>query len=147
MVSLVKKTAIKKRVLFEQAIVDNMSRRPEATPEALQPLDNLTYHSFIKKFNTKYSSLLQEQQDLLTHYVTSFADNGLEMRLYLNEEIGRLKEALTDAAAETTEPLLVQKVEEVQHYLEGFRKREFAEKDLSKVLKVQSLVQELVAHD
>ena len=142
-----KKTAIKKRVLFEQAIVDNMSRRSEASPEALQPLDNLTYHSFIKKFNTKYSSLLQEQQDLLTHYVTSFADNGLEMRMYLNEEIGRLKGALTEATNESTEPLLVQKVEEVRHYLEGFRKREFVEKDLSKVLKVQSLVQELVAHD
>ena len=82
-----KKTAIKKRVLFEQSIVDNMSRVTEKKTETLQPIDNLTYHSFIKKFNTKYGSLLQEQQDLLTHYVTSFADSGLEMRLYLNEEI------------------------------------------------------------
>jgi hypothetical protein len=142
-----KKTAIKKRVLFEQAIVDNMSRPTEAEPEALQPIDNLTYHSFIKKFNTKYSTLLQEQQELLTHYVTSFADNGFEMRLYLNEEIGRLKKVLAAATDETTQPLMVQKVEEVCAYLEGFRKREFVEKDLNKVLKVQSLAQELTAHD
>jgi hypothetical protein len=142
-----KKTAIKKRVLFEQAIVDRMSRPTETLSETLQPIDNLTYHSFIKKFNTKYSSLLQEQQDLLTHYVTSFADDGLEMRVYLNEEIGRLKEVLATATDEAIEPLVAQKVKEVQEYLEGFRKREFIEKDLSKVLKVQSLAKELVTHD
>ena len=142
-----KKTAIKKRVLFEQAVVDSMSRAPEAAPEALQPIDNLTYHSFIQKFNTKYGSLLQEQQNLLTHYVTSFADDGLELRVYLNEEISRLKGILIKARDTATEPVVAQKVEEVYEYLEGFRKREFVEKDLGKVLKVQSLTKELLAHD
>jgi hypothetical protein len=39
------------------------------------------------------------------------------------------------------------KVAEVVDYLEGFRKREFTEDDLNKVLKTQELVQELAASD
>jgi len=33
------------------------------------------------------------------------------------------------------------------NYLEGFRKREFTEKDLNKILKTQELVCELTAND
>ena len=141
------KTALKKRVLFEQAIVDRMSRQEEAETTRLQPIDNLTYHSFIKKFNTKYGGLLQEQQNLLTQYVTSFADDGLELRVYLNEEISRLKGVLTTALESTPDAVITEKVEQVYNYLEGFRKREFVEKDLGKVLKVQSLTRELLVHD
>ena len=141
------KTALKKRVLFEQAIVDGMSLPAEAAPTQLQPIDNLTYHSFIKKFNTKYKGLLQEQQSLLTQYVTSFSDDGLELRVYLNEEISRLKGILSTALKTTSEPAIAQKVEEVYNYLDGFRKREFEEEDLGKVLKVQSLTEELSAND
>ena len=49
------KTSVKKKVLFEQAVVDRMSEK-EALIESdrLQPLDTLTYNSFIKKFNEKY---------------------------------------------------------------------------------------------
>lgn len=141
------KTALKKRVLFEQAIIDRMSRHEEGAPTQLQPIDNLTYHSFIKKFNTKYGGLLQEQQSLLTQYITSFADDGFELRVYLNEEICRLKGILTTALESSPDRAVVEKVEAVHNYLEDFRKREFVEKDLGKVLKVQSLTRELLAHD
>jgi hypothetical protein len=89
------KVGVKKRVLFEQMIVDRMSAPADGvTPNALKPLDNLTYNSFIQKFNDKYTNLLSEQKDLLNRYITSFADDGFELKLYLNEELGRLKSAL-----------------------------------------------------
>ena len=142
------KTPVKKKVLFEQAIIDRMSAHLNLSESSmLRPIDNLTYHSFIKKFNNKYGDVLQEQKELLNRYITSFADGGFELRLYLNEELSRLKSALRGVAEEKTEPLITQKVKDVIQYLEEFRKRDFEDSDLSKVLKTQELVQELVTND
>jgi hypothetical protein len=140
------KTAVKKKVLFEQAIIDRMSEKHTIVESGgMKSVDNLTYSSFIKKFNEKYGDLIQEQKDLLNRYITSFADDGFELRLYLNEELSRLKGLLSKAAKGDLEPLISQKVGDVMEYLEGFRKREFTEVDLNKVLKTQELVQELAA--
>lgn len=142
------KTSIKKRVLFEQALVDKMSDNPLIKKDSpMQPLDNLAYHSFISKFNNKYGDLLREQRELLNRYVTTFADEGFELRVYLNEEVSRLKAQLTTTALSDIEPLIEQKVKGVLEYLEGFRHREFEDLDLHKVLRTQELVQELTSDD
>ena len=139
------KVAVKKKVLFELALIENMSKKCSRDADNdMKPLDSLTYNSFINKFNDKYGDLLQEQKDLLNRYITSFADNGFELRLYLNEELARLKRDLTAATKPETEHLITAKVSEVVEYLEGFRKREFTETDLNKVLKTQELVNELI---
>ena len=113
----------------------------------MRPIDNIEYRAFIEKFNEKYTSLLQEQKDLLNRYITGFADDGLELRLYLNEELSRLKEAVDEAHSKNTETLINLKLAEVREYLEGFRKREFTDTDLNKVLKTQELIRELAAND
>lgn len=142
------KTSVKKKVLFEQSVIDRMSEQAALKQDStLKPIDSLTYNSFIKKFNDKYGNLVQEQKDLLNRYITSFADDGFELRLYLNEELQRLKGALGTATGSELPPLVSQKVTEVIEYLEGFRKREFSEGDLNKVLKTQELVQELASND
>tara|TARA_R100001224_G_scaffold110161_1_gene88461 strand:+ start:50 stop:577 length:528 start_codon:yes stop_codon:yes gene_type:complete len=142
------KTPVKSKVLFEQSIVDAMSAEQTlAESNKMESLDNLTYNSFIKKFNEKYTNLLKEQKDLLNQYITSFADDGFELRIYLNEELERLKSLISDASQNTVEPLISQKLNEVSEYLEEFRKREFADKDLNKILKTQELVQELTQND
>tara|TARA_R100001126_G_C4868186_1_gene171484 strand:+ start:250 stop:1062 length:813 start_codon:yes stop_codon:yes gene_type:complete len=142
------KTPMKSKVLFEQSIVDSMSAPiPLAETGKMDSLDNLAYNSFIKKFNNKYTDLLKEQKDLLNQYITSFADEGFELRIYLNEELGRLKSLISEASENTTETLITQKLEEVTEYLEGFRKRDFTDEDLNKILKTQELVQELTAND
>tara|TARA_Y100000310_G_scaffold345722_1_gene468816 strand:+ start:2262 stop:3080 length:819 start_codon:yes stop_codon:yes gene_type:complete len=140
--------SVKKRVLFEQAVVDQMSRIAAASEEeGLRPIDNLTYVAFIKKFNNKYTDLLSEQKDLLNHYITSFADNEFELKVYLNEELARLKGILSAAAEKEPEQLISQRAVAVIEYLEEFRKREFKENDLNKVLKTQELVRELATND
>ena len=63
------KTSVKQKVLFEQALVDRMSQRALAQSANLKSVDNLTYHSFIKKFNNKYNILLEEQKDFLNKYI------------------------------------------------------------------------------
>ena len=141
------KTAVKKKVLFEQLVVDTMSKKvdPTRAPD-LKPIDNLAYNSFIKKFNDKYGNLLSEQKEFLNHYITSFADDGFELRLYMNEEISRLKSVLA-STMEADEGLISQKAGQVQEYLEEFRHRDFTDQDLNKVLKTQELVKELSSHD
>ena len=137
---------VKTKVLFEQQIIEKMTATNELN-EDLKTIDNITYHSFIKKFNSKYTDLLQEQKDLLNRYITSFADEGFELRVYLNEELTRLKSLVADAKKTTEEALIVQKLDSVNEYLEEFRKRDFTDRDLNKILKTQELVKELSAHD
>lgn len=142
------KTSIKSKVLFEQAIVDAMSDvTPLSESNKLHSIDNLAYKTFINKFNDKYADLLIEQKELLNRYITSFADDGFELRLYLNEELGRLKGILSKSKNKETEQLVQKKIDGVLEYLEEFRKRKFDDTDLNKVLKTQELAQELRIHD
>ena len=49
---------------------------------------NIPYKIFVNKFNDKYqTTLLKEQKELLTHYIASFADNGMGLKIFLNSEI------------------------------------------------------------
>ncbi len=140
------KAPLKKRVLFEQSIVDRMSEAETLSEEqTMKPLDNLTYKSFIKKFNEKYDPLLTEQKDLLNQFIASFADDGLTLKIYLNEELTRLKGAINEAIEDDT--VIGQKAHAVMEYLEEFRKREFTPDDLKKILTTQELVRELRADD
>ena len=140
------KASVKRKVLFEQALVDRMSDKTRSpSPSRLEPIDSLTYRSFIEKFNNKYETLLMEQKDLLNRYITSFADDGLELRVYLNEELHRLKNALHTAKEASSESLIIEKISGVETYLEQFRRREFKPADLNKVLKTQELIKELTS--
>ena len=142
------KAAVKQKVLFEQALIDRMTRRHEPHTEDLKSIDNLTYRSFIKKFNNKYSGLLEEQKDFLNRYITSFADEGFELRVYLNEEIARLKSLISKTVEDSTADTLIrEKSQNVVTYLENIRKREFVTEDITKLLKTQALVKELASND
>ena len=67
-------------------------------PKSDQIIDNLIVNAFINKFNTKYdTTLLENQKFLLTHYISSFCDNGLALKVFLNEEIARLKLRIVEA--------------------------------------------------
>tara|TARA_R100000808_G_scaffold10078_1_gene27131 strand:- start:420 stop:1229 length:810 start_codon:yes stop_codon:yes gene_type:complete len=137
-------TSVKKRVLFEQDIVDRMSSESSLLGSAqMKPLDSLTYNSFIKKFNDKYDGLLGEQKELLNHYIASFADGGFSMNVYLNSELGRLKTIMSETAQEEGESVVGGKARGVLGYLDELRTRVFTENDLTKVLKTQELVKEL----
>lgn len=141
-------TPVKKKVLFEQSIVDGMSSKKSINESFhMVAIDNLTYNSFIKKFNNKYEGLLQEQKELLNRYITSFGDDGLELRAYLNDELARLKEQIAGAADASEVPLLQEKLNSLLEYLEEFRRRDFSDEDLSKVLKTQELVREAATND
>ena len=114
-------------------------------------VDNLTYKTFVNKFNEKYENdLLNEQKSLLTRYIASFADNALELKIFLNEEIARLKQRLAEAREideiKNDEDML-SKTERVIEKLNSFAKEDITENVLLTVLKTQSLVKEIYNAD
>ena len=144
------KTSPKNRIIMENEIISQMSARAAGNDNNVE-IDNVTYRSFVSKFNEKYDAdLLKEQKDLLTHYITSFSDNGLELKNFLNNEIGRLKEKLRescDADEIKNDKDMLQKTEEVISRLEAFSKEGITENVLMTVLKTQSLVEEIYNGD
>lgn len=141
-------TPIKEKVLLEHSLVQKMSASEESlTEEKLQPLDNLAYKLFVKKFNEQYDQhLLGEQKDLITKYVMSFADSGLEFKLFLNEELGRIKEDLrkslnvVDIAGDT---IMVEKTKKIINVVENYKTRAIDTAMVREILKIQSLLSEI----
>ena len=143
------KTSPKDCVILEKEIVNNM--RSKVVNGAAVPVDNLTYNTFVKKFNEKYESeLLNEQKELLTYYIASFADNALELKVFLNEELSRLKTKLIESKKveeiKNDEDML-RKTNEVIEKLQSFTTAQITEDVLSTVLRTQSLVDEIYNGD
>ncbi len=142
------KTTPKSRVILENEIISIMqkSQNNEFSGE-LNPVDNIVYKSFVGKFNSKYEdTLLSEQKDLLTHYISSFSDNALQLKIFLNEEIGRLKDNLATARQQkefTEDQEMLEKLDSTIKLLESFSKAEISEDILRCVLKTQKLSKEL----
>ena len=138
--------SIKSQILLEQEVIGAMSKSQEEKHEML-PVDSLTYKIFAQKFNEQYAnSLLEEQKILLEKYISSFKDNGLELKVHLDQEIGRLKEEVErcslNKVVQESKPLK-QKFSIVSEILSGFALQTPDEDMLKKVISIQSLVKEI----
>ena len=142
--------SVKEKVLLEQKFLKNLTNNGVSKEsDTKDPIDNLVFKSFVKRFNEKYcDSLNENQKDLLTKYVASFSDNGLALKMDLNDEIGSLKEkvkkAISDPIVEQDQEMK-KKTEEVLLKLEGYRDSDVNMAMLEEVIKIQSLVQEIEA--
>ena len=140
--------SIKSKILLENEIVGKMSLKLES--EKMVPIDNIVYKSFVKKFNEEYSnSLIAEQQILLKKFITSFHNNGLELKMYLNEEIGRLKEVLTKALK--TEELIMDSqmhhsAQKVIKVLDSYKEKIPDQKMVEEIIKIQELAKEVTTN-
>jgi len=141
---------IKSGVLLEQKVVASMMEGL-STPDApkMKPIDNLVFKSFVSKYNKEYSSgILSEQKELLNRYILSFSDNGVDVSIYLNEELGRLHGVLTDALASDdikTDTTMVESTKRVISMIDGFRETPINKDLIEDVLKIQNLVNEIEA--
>jgi len=141
------KTKTRQRVLMESDLIDKMISDKERERELLRPIDNLTYKTFVKKFNEKYgSSLLESQKELLRRYIRSFDDNGVELKIFLNEEIPRLKEEVNVAIRIKefqSDKEMLSGAEKVTSMLENMAKRPVDNVFIHDILKIQNLVKEI----
>ena len=138
-------TSPKNRIILENQIAEEMIQ--STAEEQSEEVDNLVYKSFARKFNEKYEdSLLEEQKELLNHYVSSFSDNALGLKTYLNEEVKRLKEELLKASNReeiSQDSNMLEKTNKVIETLDKLFESVLDEKRILSVLKTQSLVKEI----
>jgi len=134
----------KESVILEQAVLKQMSDSADSTNDF--DVDNLVVEEFVKKFNSKYDSvLLEEQKQLLSLYISSFVDNALEFKMFLNEELTRLKTELVNSKNNehvSTDDEMISKTNTIIEKLETLSKGEADTNMLLTVLKVQELVKE-----
>tara|TARA_R100000900_G_scaffold117058_1_gene92004 strand:+ start:248 stop:1084 length:837 start_codon:yes stop_codon:yes gene_type:complete len=137
------KTKIKNKVLIENVIIDYMTSRPQQMNEEKR-ISNSTMRIFSSKFNNHYNGLLEEQRVLLSKYISSFADNGLDLKIYLNGELNRIKESVTQAKFERD---LQGKADKVVSVIDGFKDQLINEDMLKQIMKMQQLVREIGDND
>lgn len=135
----------KSRVILENEVISNMTASGDTAPPD-KSIDNLVVSTFINKFNDKYkNNLMSEQKELLSKYISSFSDNSLSLKMYLNEEVARLKREIdaamvSDILKADTE--LSQSAARVLSKLDSFKQTEITESILLTILRTQKLVQE-----
>jgi hypothetical protein len=125
-----------------------MSGNQETQDERkMVPIDNLVYKTFVGKFNEQYGhGLHEEQKDLLGRYIMSFADNGVEFKVFLNEELGRIKEIVSKSLKSqevTKDSMMSNSTNQVLSIIDSFRTTPISENMIGKVLKMQNLVREI----
>jgi hypothetical protein len=138
--------SIKSRVLMERQVIKSMMARKGEPQKQSLPISHTTLKIFSKKFNNSYSELLSEQKELLSKFVSSFKDNGLELKIFLNEEITRLKEEINNSLEFEdikNDPDMALKTKNVLKILEDFKGKYITEDVLSRVLKIQQLANEI----
>lgn len=141
---------IKQGVILEQKIIATLTNKHElAAEQEMKPIDNLVFTTFVSKFNDTYSEgLLSEQKELLNRYILSFSDNGIDVKIYLNEEISRLQSALVSALKTKEIQLdanMQESVKSVLSMIEEFKTEPVDKALVEKVLKIQNVVHEIKA--
>lgn len=140
------KVAPRGRVMLENTIVENMTKDGD-TEQIIEEVDDITVRCFVEKFNEKYSqTLAEEQKELLTHYITSFTDNAVSLKSFLNEEIARLKNTIVESSEHEMfkqDPDMHRKATQIVEKLDTFRKTEINDDVLLTVLRTQELAKEL----
>lgn len=128
---------------MENVVVQYMSSLPQKINEEKR-INNATMRIFSSKFNNHYGELLEEQRILLSKYISSFADNGLELKMYLNDELERIKEAIDKSSFEGE---LKDKVQKVSSIIDSFKGELINEDMLKQIMKMQQLVREINSND
>ena len=141
-------TPVAEKVLLENKVVEFMVHKEEKIEEkTLEPIDNLVFKTFAKKFNEQYSEkLTNEQREVLTRFVYSMSDNGVSLKSYLNEEIGRLRGVIVESkelVEVKSDEGMLSKTEKVVEFLDSLKDTPLNEAVIKKILKVQELAHEV----
>ena len=141
----------KAKVLLEEQIINNMISEDSSKPEKEVKINNSVINTFVKRFNKTYSkTLLSEQKALLNKYIKSFSDDGLEFKIYLDREIGRLIEKL-EGSSKDKEILkdvnMKEKYGKVLEFLKNSNKSPLNETFIHKITQIQQLIKEISIND
>jgi len=141
-------TTVKQRVLLERSLIGAMSTKPGKPNKSkeMPHVDKLVFKTVIENFNKKYGDeLLTEQKELLNKYIVSSLGSGVEFKVYMNEEIGRLKDEVTNLHEQevfSENKDLSDKLFNVKEALNKLQTKKIDTALIEKVMQVQKLVKE-----
>jgi hypothetical protein len=132
----------KERVLLEKRVYVQLVGKPQVIAETkMEPMDNLVYKTVIKNFNEKYDDALTEnQKHLIQHFVHSFQDQGIGFVSYVGQELDRIKAIVEGFDGDEG---MKNKMGQVTEMINTFRNRPIDKEMLEKVLKLQTLAEEI----
>lgn len=135
----------KKQVFLQEKLVKLLTEGAKQKDQ-FPVINKLTLKTFLDKFNNQYGNTLKENQKaLLNKYITSYKDEGLELKMYVYEEIDRLRENLKKVVSEKSEnaPKFKLILEKIDHY----SKKKIDRNMITEIIKIQSLVEEMKSGD
>lgn len=140
------------KVLLEDKILKEMTVATNKTEkEIMEHVDSLVYSTFADKFNKEYSEKLhEEQREVVTKYIHSVSDNGLSLKSYLNEEIARLKQRVSeslDSKEISSDERMVESTKSVLEYLESLRETPLDDSVIKKIMQIQDLIREVYSDE
>ena len=140
------------KVILEDKLLTEMTKAEEKTEkEILEHLDSIAYKTFTNKFNKAYAGKLhEEQQNVVSKYIYSVSDNGISLKTYLNEEVGRLREKVRsslDSKEISSDPEMIKKTEQVLEFLDSLTETKLDEAAIKKIMQIQGLVREVETNE
>lgn len=135
---------INKKMLLENSLVRQMSSQVEE--KEMKPISNLVFKTFTGNFNKEYFSLLSEQKTLISHFVFADFNTSTQFKIFLNEEIQRLKTNITESLnlSEIQEDqYMKEKTEKVIFRLNEMKERPVDKEMIVDILKIQELSNEV----
>jgi len=136
----------RQRVVLEENLVHGMLGDNSDSLQEESVGDGVVFTSFVKRFNSEYVELLDEQKELLNNFIVSFSDGGVGFKLYLNEEVGRLKAVIKKSLflkEILDDEKMKDKTNEVLSKLDSYAKVEITNDTIAEVMKIQALAKEI----
>ena len=131
----------KKQVLAEERLLESLQSKDPKT--SFPKVNNLAIKTFIEKFNLEYGEQLNEsQKDFLKKYIMSYLDDGLEFKLFLYEEVDRLKGCLSEHAVASSEPQKI-KINKILEKISSYHEKKLDKSLIFEVMQIQALAEEL----
>jgi len=134
-------TPAKTRVLLENSLIKQMTILQKSLPEK-KGLDDFTFKQYVKTFNREYSGLLAEQKTILGLFI----NDQTSLISFLNEEIGRLREALQEGLNTheiKEDEVMTENTKRIIKILDDIKNKKLSEQTIIDILKIQKLVSEI----
>lgn len=138
-----KNVETKQKVLLEQELLEEITSAQPEKKMILENVDALTINRFVSRFNEEYGNkLLKEQKELLNKFINDQEDN-VGLKLFINEEIDRLKEEIKDSTTKFKDKEILNKLKTVAEALNKMKVQEVDEELIKKIMYIQEFASEV----
>tara|TARA_B100001250_G_scaffold329855_1_gene294629 strand:+ start:4568 stop:5410 length:843 start_codon:yes stop_codon:yes gene_type:complete len=128
-------TGIKKQIK-KDPIIESYNKQDKDTKL-------ITYKVLLEKFNEKYTDLAENQKLLLKEYVNNVT-NSPSLKLYINEEIKKVKDKLSNYIKKVKDKAVIIKLKETKDLIAPIPKKiNIQDENVSNLLNYYELVNEL----